>query len=1304
MRKILFVFTLFCCTFLFGQKKFQKNNEYHFYENKGQIIDQDGNENKNVKYLYHSAGLNVQLRSNGFSYDVYETKKTLNPNFNKDRENLAVNKTDFNIEEYTYENLFHRVDIDLINSNKDAKIIAEGKSADYENYYNLTHKPDGVTNVHRYQKVVYKNIYNNIDLVFFKPKDSLKPIEYNFIINPGGKVSDIKMKFNGAPASIEDNKLLMKVRFGDMQENIPQSWIEGKSRENITVSFKDLGEQVFGFNSQIDVSNKTIVIDPVPTRIWGSYAGGFGEDYGRYKTDIQNKGYLYGATNSNTNIATSGVSQTNIVGAFDAFLMKITKDGQKLWGTYFGTLRDDSFESIDFDENFNVYAGGQINRIGSNDDIFLAKFDQNGALIYQKHFIGNSPEDLFTVSYNSNEVFIGGHTMSPNFPVLNASQPTKLSPSGYTDGYIIKLDATTGNTVWSSFFGGSDHSTSIFNIFSSVGNLEIIGATRSQNIPMINPFQSTFGGVSDGLYLKFSKSGTLLRSSYYGDSIQEYVWEARIVNNTLILAGEFPVVTANPYTVAGIWRINLANNTIVKAGYPVQHQTQLSAYIDDTGNVFMAGLSAQINQQGIATPNAYMLTSGPYIKTYMIKYNQNNIKEWGTFYGGNGGTQLGYITKDNENYIYFTGMSSNNTTGIATPGTFQQTGGHPSNDVFIAKFQDCTSTGMVASNSPVCINSNIQLTATGGTTYDWTGPNGFTSNLQNPTIPNATAANAGTYTCQITGSGACDGSFTVNVIVGDNVPPVPIIAQLPDITGNCNTVISTFPTATDNCAGTITATTTDPLSYSTPGTHIVHWTYNDGNGNTAIQNQNVIISAVALPTANATQIFCATNQPKISDLQITGQNIKWYDSANNILPLTTSLVNGQNYFASQTINGCESVKISIQVTVNNTPKPTAALTQDFCSSANPKLSNLVSNGTTLIYYDSAGNILPLTTPLVHGQTYFVTQTLNNCESEKLSISVTLSQNNVPANNYRETLCNTSTANTMAVNLTTYQSNIIANPNNYIFTYTDQLGNPIANPSNYTLNIGTNIINVKVATADGCFINIILELHLNPKPAITLPEDFDFCRGKTVTLDAGGGFVSYIWSTGATNQTITVSTPGTYWVKVTNSFGCENTDSIQLTYSVLGEIVSVNIANNAATVIMSSPGNYEYSLDNQNWQNSNIFSNLTLGEYKVYVRTKLGCIIGEKNFSIFNIPNMITPNGDGTNDKWRIAGLENYSSTEILVYDRKGLIVFKQTITKKPFEWDGKYNSNPLATGNYWYTIKVSDGRVYNGWLLIKNRN
>jgi gliding motility-associated-like protein len=855
-------------------------------------------------------------------------------------------------------------------------------------------------------------------------------------------------------------------------------------------------------------------------------------------------------------------------------------------------------------------------------------------------------------------------------------------------------------------FGGPSLSTSIFTIFSSTGDLEIIGASQSTAIPMINAFQAIHAGTSDGLYLKFSKSGILLRSSYFGENGQETVREARIINNKLLLAGEYMENIPGYGSVRkpGVWKVDLTTNIIDKVYFPFIYQLQLSAYIDISGNIFFGGL-AYLNQTGIATPNAYMETTGSYIKSFLMKYNSNNVKEWGTFYGGNGGTQLGYTTKDNDGFIYFTGMSSNNTTGIATPGTFQQQGAHPSNDIFIVKFQDCTSSAVISSNSPICINSTIQLNATGGTSYNWTGPNGFSSTLQNPTIPNATVANAGIYTCQVTGSGACDGAFTINVIVGDNIAPVPNTATLPDITGDCHTIVANIPTATDNCSGPINATTTDPLSYSLPGTYVIHWTYNDGHGNTATQNQNVIVTAPALPTTqNVQQIFCASNHPTISDIQIIGQNIKWYDASGNVLAPTIALVNGQTYYASQTINGCESNKIAIQITVNETPKPIGNSAQDFCASANPTLANLVVTGTALKFYDAAGNILPLTTPLVYGMTYFVTQTLNNCESEKLAISVTLSTNNVPANDFTATLCNSTTGSSMIVNLTSYQANIIANPSAYTFTYTDDLGNLITNPSNYVLNVGSTVIHVKVITPDGCFIVVRLSLTLNPKPEFNLPEKIDFCKGKTVTLDAGSVYSSYLWSTGAITQTITVSTPGNYSVTVTNSFGCQNTDNIQVNYTILPEIVSVTVSNNSATVFLSATGSFEYSLDNFTWQDSNIFTNLSIGEYIVYVRTKGGCIIGQKPFSIFNIPNAFTPNGDGFNDRWKIAGLENYPGTEVNVYDRKGLPVFKEIITKKPMEWDGKLNGSTIPTGNYWYTIKVSDGRTYTGWLLIKNRN
>jgi gliding motility-associated-like protein len=1293
---------VFCCGFLFSQSKISKNNDYYFYENKGQIIDQDGKENADIKYLFQSAGLNVQLRSNGFSYDVYETKKTTNPNSSKFKNEQSLNAKTFYKDEFLYENQFHRIDIELINSNKTAKIIAEEKSSDYDNYYNIPNKPKGVTNVHRYQKISYKNIYPNIDLVFFKPKDTLKPIEYNFIINPGGKISDIKMKFNGAPTSIKDNKLLMKVRFGEMFENIPNSWILANKKENIDVSFKDLGEQTFGFNSPLNSSNKIIVIDPVPTRIWGSYAGGTSEDYGGIKTDIQNTGYLYGTTMSFNNFATSGTYQQNVSGGFDSFIIKLTKNGQKLWGTYYGFGMTDVFEDVDFDENFNIYAGGTVQRGSNNQNIVVVKFNNNGGLVFQKEFVSSRQDKLYTLSYNQNQVYIGGDAFSSDFPTVNAMQPTKSTPLGYTDGILASLNATTGNVSWATYLGQSDGSTSIFQIMSSVNDLEVIGATQSANIPMVNAFQPVKGGSSDGIYIKLSKTGnTILRSSYYGNAGQEFVVKGRIVNDVLILPGKYST-SAFPLGQPGIWRVNLTNNTITKNYFNFNGDPQLLAFPDTSGNVFFTGLHSN-GQPDISTLGAYMGMPATYNSTFLIKYNQNDVKEWGTYYTGNGATQQGVVTKDNEGSIYLTGMSGGNTSGIATPGTFQQLPGG-GNDIFIAKFGDCTNNSSLSSNSPVCINSTIQLNASGGTTYNWTGPNGFTSNQQNPTIPNTTAANAGAYTCQITGSGACDGSFTVNVVVGDSVAPVPNAATLSDITGDCHTIVSTIPTATDNCAGAISATTTDPLSYSLPGTYVIHWIYSDGNGNTATQNQNVIVTAPALPTTtNAQQIFCKSNNPTIGNIQITGQNIKWYDAAGNILAPTTALVNGQTYYASQTINGCESDKIAIQITVNETLKPTGNSAQDFCASSNPTLANLVVTGTALKFYDAAGNVLPLTTPLVHGVTYFVTQTLNNCESEKLAISVTLSTNNVPANDYSTALCNSTTGSSMIVNLTSYESNIITNPSAYTFTYTDDLGAPITNPSNYILNVGSIVIHVKVSTPDGCFKVVRLSLTLNPKPEFSLPEKIDFCNGKSITLDAGSGYSSYLWSTGATTQSITVSTPGNYSVTVTNSFGCQNTDNIQVSYTVLPEIIAVNINNNSATVILSASGNFEYSLDNFTWQDSNIFTNLNIGEYIVYVRTKGGCIIGQKPFSIFNIPNAITPNGDGYNDKWKIAGLENYPGAEVNVYDRRGLPVYKAVITKKPMEWDGKQNGSPVQTGNYWYTIKVSDGRVYTGWLLIKNR-
>lgn len=88
---------------------------------------------------------------------------------------------------------------------------------------------------------------------------------------------------------------------------------------------------------------------------------------------------------------------------------------------------------------------------------------------------------------------------------------------------------------------------------------------------------------------------------------------------------------------------------------------------------------------------------------------------------------------------------------------------------------------------------------------------------------------------------------TFYVIVTDSAGPIPNLSSLPLISDECSVTISTFPTATDNCSGSIIATTTDPLTYNTQGTHIITWNYSDVNGSTTTQAQTVIIDDITQP-------------------------------------------------------------------------------------------------------------------------------------------------------------------------------------------------------------------------------------------------------------------------------------------------------------------------------------------------------------------------------------------------------------------------------------------------------------------------
>ena len=101
------------------------------------------------------------------------------------------------------------------------------------------------------------------------------------------------------------------------------------------------------------------------------------------------------------------------------------------------------------------------------------------------------------------------------------------------------------------------------------------------------------------------------------------------------------------------------------------------------------------------------------------------------------------------------------------------------------------------------------------------------------------------------------------VVVVDVTAPVPDVDPLPDATGECNVTV-TAPTATDNCVGTVTGTTTDPTFYDVQGTYTVTWSYDDGNGNISTQQQTVIVDDVTAPVPDVTNLQDAREECSVT--------------------------------------------------------------------------------------------------------------------------------------------------------------------------------------------------------------------------------------------------------------------------------------------------------------------------------------------------------------------------------------------------------------------------------------------------------
>jgi gliding motility-associated-like protein len=285
-------------------------------------------------------------------------------------------------------------------------------------------------------------------------------------------------------------------------------------------------------------------------------------------------------------------------------------------------------------------------------------------------------------------------------------------------------------------------------------------------------------------------------------------------------------------------------------------------------------------------------------------------------------------------------------------------------------------------------------------------------------------------------------------------------------------------------------------------------------------------------------------------------------------------------------------------------------------------------------------------------------------------------------------------------------------------------NKLTNSFSYFNETAYNqIIYARIEEGNDCFgiSKIKLEVLKLPDLNTTIATNFVCSNLPTFFIQLNAGIpddslssdYTYIWSKDGTvlstktASTLDVNIAGLYTVEVKNNSGCSKIRTLKVAASDVAKITNITITDlsdvNSVTINVTGEGQYQYSLDAPSgpFQDSNFFDNVTAGIHEVYINDKNGCGTATQTIAVIGVPKFFTPNGDGYNDYWNVKGVnENFNENSIIyIFDRYGKLL-KQILASSQ-GWDGTFLGLPLSSDDYWYSIKLDDGREAKGHFSLK---
>lgn len=547
-------------------------------------------------------------------------------------------------------------------------------------------------------------------------------------------------------------------------------------------------------------------------------------------------------------------------------------------------------------------------------------------------------------------------------------------------------------------------------------------------------------------------------------------------------------------------------------------------------------------------------------------------------------------------------------------------------DTVVVNQINCTPCSLtVGNNGPLCAGSTLNLTAStvAGATYMWTGPNGFSSTLQNPSIPFVTTLASGTYTCVATQASSCNSCTATTTVVVNPIPATPAPTNDGPICSGNTLNLSTAAVA----GATYNWTGPAGFSSSVQNPSVAGVTAINGGNYSVTVTVNGCTSAAGVtsvivkntpnpPIAGSNSPICEGSNLILTANNIAGATYSWtgpsgFSSAvRNPPPFAATTVNSGTYSVTVTVNGCTSLPGTVDVVVNATPVAPTCPGISICYNTSANLT-ASGSGATYEWFDAptGGTLLATgatyTTPLLTSTTTYYVQTNNGgCIGPRTAVTVTVTSSYTVNAGLDDSICSGTSATLTAVA-----------PTGAGYTYTWNPGalsgasvtvSP-ASTTTYTLNVTDGI---GCAGSDMVTINVGAPLTISGtgSPA----SCYGVCNGQGTTT-ISGGFSPYVysWSNGAVTSSVTNLCAGTYTVNLTDAIGCTAQDTIQViqpTQLVLtGSTVNSHCGQpDGSASVVASGGSGSYTYLWSNGQTTATATNLTPGSYCVTVTDLNGC--------------------------------------------------------------------------------------------------